>query len=112
MSDIGGIYALLFGVIAYFLSFWNYNENSNHMVTRLFRLKKNLVVRKKIVERSDSEALEAPITPGENISDLDKLRERSDYMEVRKCCSMDCIRSLIPRQLASFFECFSPNRLE
>ena len=40
LSDVGGIQAMLISGVAYFLSLWNYNMLDNHMVSRLYKLKK------------------------------------------------------------------------
>ena len=38
ISDVGGIQGILISVMAVLISFWNYNQFENHMVSRLYRL--------------------------------------------------------------------------
>jgi len=40
ISDLGGMQGMLISAFAYFLLFWNHNMFDNHMVTRLYKLKK------------------------------------------------------------------------
>ena len=38
ISDVGGIQGILISVMAMLISFWNYNQFENHMVSRLYKL--------------------------------------------------------------------------
>ena len=36
LSDIGGMQGMLISLIAFFISFWNYNHLENYMVSNLY----------------------------------------------------------------------------
>lgn len=38
ISDIGGVYILIFSLLAFILGMWNYNYVDNYMVSRLYRM--------------------------------------------------------------------------
>lgn len=40
ISDIGGIQGMLISFVAVFMMYWNYNQLSNYLVTRLYKMKK------------------------------------------------------------------------
>ena len=40
LSDIGGMQGMLISGVGYFITIWNFNMLDNHMVTRLFKMKR------------------------------------------------------------------------
>ena len=53
LSDIGGLQGLIFSTLAFIISYFNYNYFDNFMVSKLFRVERDLDEMKNLVQTSE-----------------------------------------------------------
>ena len=80
LSDIGGMQGMLISGVGYIIAIWNFNMFDNHMVTRLFKMKR----------------------PETDDNDEKSWGEKSEFMSPRILYNpKDCIRDLCPTFVCS-----------